>query len=133
MRHVRHSCDHVLLGPCSVGTIEKQFFSNNFVSEKKNNFLSLSLLRCGPDNKRTKEKRKTIKMKEKQKFEKQKIFFKNILNLTFFLLQIFPSLNFSTIPSYFVGHFVGHFYPSFVTHSQTEKRRNGRRNRMQYI
>ena len=28
-------------------------------------------LRCGPDNKRTKEKRKTIKIKEKRKFEKQ--------------------------------------------------------------
>ena len=54
-RHVRHSCDHVLLGPCSVGTIEKK-------NRKKN----LSLLRCGPDNKRTKEKSKTIKIKEKQ-------------------------------------------------------------------
>ena len=35
------------------------------------NVLSLSLLRCGPDNKRTKEKRKTIKIKETRKFEKQ--------------------------------------------------------------
>ena len=63
VRHVRHSCDHVLLRPCSVGTIEKIYISKIvfliFFCQKK----SLSLLRCGPDNKRTKEKRKTIKIK----------------------------------------------------------------------
>ena len=30
------------------------------------NFRSLSLLRCGPDNNRTKENRKTIKIKKKE-------------------------------------------------------------------
>ena len=45
-------------------------------------------LRCGPDNKRTKEKGKTIKIKEKN-FEKQKKFFKNFLSLTFFSSNIF--------------------------------------------
>ena len=61
--------DIVLLGHSNVGTFEKK--------NTKKIFFFLSLLRCGPDNKRTKEKEKTIKIKEK----KIKIVF--LLNLTF--------------------------------------------------
>ena len=44
---------------------------------------SLSLLRCGPDNKRTKENRKQLKLNKQENLKKKS--FKNCLSLTFFL------------------------------------------------
>ena len=121
MWHRRHSCHLVLLGHCSVGTFECWDIWKKKVEKK---IQKQKLLRCGPDNKRTKEKRKTIKIKETRKFEKHFFFFKYFLCLTF-----------STLPSYFLRHFLEHFYPPLrnsqtrrlsdslthsLTHSQTE-------------
>ena len=81
-------------------------------------FLSLSLLRCGPDNNRTKEKEKELKLKKKQ-FEKQKKFLKkiysNIFCLTFHLWASF--------------HFVGHLLDISTHPFVTGKRRNKRTDR----
>ncbi len=75
-------------------------------------------IKVWPRQQKNKRKKKTIKIKETRKFEKQNknlqilsltFLFQNILSLTFRFDENFLSLTFSTHPSYFVGHFVGHF------------------------
>ena len=70
------------------------------------NFLSLSLLRCGPHNNRTKEKRKQLKLKKKQ-FEKQNKILKIFLSLTFFYSNIF-CLTFHLWASFMAYSTTGH-------------------------
>ena len=54
--------------------LKKQFLEKKIrKKDLKKTSYSKKLLSCGPDNKRTKENIKTIRIKEKRKFEKQKI------------------------------------------------------------
>ena len=146
MRHVNIAATVWTSGPCSVGAIfcwdhwkkiEIFFLEKNFSKKKKKieNFLSLSLLRCGPDNNRPKEKRKTIKIKEKQNWKTKKNL-ENFSKSDFFSSKIF-CLTFHLWASFhFVGQFVGHFYPPLrnrQTNKQTEKRRNGQTEKQKVV
>ena len=82
------------------------------------NFLSLSLLRCGPDNNRTKEKRKTIKIK----FEKKNFFLEKYSKSHFSFWWNFSKSDFFYPPLLFCWTFVGHF---FIMEKHTEKQTDG--------
>ena len=126
------------LRPCSVGTLFcwhhwKTFFfwkqNYDFFFPKKESQKTKSniFLTYGPDNKRTKEKRKTIKIKETKNLKNK------ISSLTFFFFKYFLSHFSSALMS--IHQFIlldillDIFTHPFVTHTLTHSQRN----RKQYI